>query len=177
MNFSVQHAEGRRSCWFYAVAARIQEINVTQIMRISVISVTLTLTCLQLLQATPGSSQGVKDTKLTLELQNESLEEALKKIESLTDFRFVYRNDEIRLINNLKLSKAERTLSETLQLILDSTDFTYREMKKNILIIPKAESSTEKKKELAPEHRITGKVVDDQNQALAGVTVLLKGTT
>jgi TonB-linked SusC/RagA family outer membrane protein len=178
MNFSVQNAERMCGHRLSAVHALIRHPIVRQIMRISVVSTVLMVTSLQLLLATtPGRGQGVNETKLTLELNRASLESALKKIENLTEFRFVYRTNEIREIKDISLDKAERTLSETLAMILEPTSFTYREMKKNILIVRKEESSLDNINATPVEHRVTGKVVDENSEPLAGVSIVLKGTT
>jgi hypothetical protein len=177
MNFSVQSAERIRSRCFRAIAAKMRKPIVKQIMRISVVSTILMVTSLHFLMATPGRGQGINDTKLTLELKNETLESALKKIEHLTDFRFVYRSNEIRGINDITLDKAERTLSETLMMILEPTSFTFREMKKNILIVRKEESSIDDAEGNPIEHKVSGKIIDDTGEPLAGVSIVLKGTT
>jgi TonB-dependent SusC/RagA subfamily outer membrane receptor len=160
-----------------ATVALIREPIVKQIMRVSIIFVVLLFTSLQLLLATPGIGQGANDTKLTLELKGESLSSALRKIESLTNFRFVYRNEEIREVNAISLPKAERTVSETLALILENTAFEFREMKKSILIVRKEVTNHDSAETIPVEHTVSGKVVDDTNTPLPGVSVVLKGTT
>ena len=177
MNFSVQYAERQCSCCISTVTTLIREPIVKQIMRISVIFLVLLITSLQLLLATPGRGQGAENTKLTLELKNESLTSALKKIESLTHFRFVYRNEEIGEIKNISLPRAERTVSETLSLILEKTHFTFREMKKNILIVRREDASIDPVKTTPVEHQVRGKVIDDKGDPLAGVSIVLKGTS
>jgi TonB-linked SusC/RagA family outer membrane protein len=177
MNFSVQDAESTPRLCFNAAVELVRQPIVKQIMRISVVFLALLFTTIQLLLATPGRGQGVNDTKVTLELKNESLESALKKIETLTEFRFVYRNDEISGIKDVTLDKAERTVSETLLAILEPTAFTFREMKKNILIVRKEIIGSGNPEAPAVEHKVTGKVLDDQNDGLAGVSIVLKGTT
>src|SRR5687768_7770159 len=141
MNFSVSHAEG----WpcFNPTAGPawlIKEPYIHQLMRISIVLLAIMLTSLQMLLATPGSGQGIESTAITLELKGESLESALKKIERLTSFRFVYRNKEIRKIDDLTLPAAKRTVSETLLLLLENTPFTFKEINNNVLIIPKEEA-------------------------------------
>ena len=177
MNFSVQNAERQSRIAVLTLTGLIREPIVKQIMRISVVFIALLFASLQLLLATPGHGQGANDTKIILELKDESLETALKKIESMTPFRFVYRNEEIRNIENISLSKAERTLSATLMEILENTSFTFREMKKNILIVRREESKAENSGVVPVEHIVSGKVVDDSGEALAGVSIVLKGTT
>lgn len=178
MNFSVSNAERRPGYGVLLPYRLMREPLVRQIMRISVVFLVLLFSTLQLLMATPGHGQGVNDVRLTLELRGESLATALRKIEKATPFRFVYRNDEIKSVDNLQLERADRTLSETLSLLLADTRFTYREMKNNILIVRKSDpGNLGDYVPDAPDHTIRGKVVDDTGEPLAGVSILLKGTT
>src|SRR5688500_8205545 len=85
----------------------------------------LLLGSLQVLWASPARGQSINETKLTLELHGETLETALKKIEKLTPFRFVYRSEEVRQFRNISLQKAERTVDETLALLLEDTYLTF----------------------------------------------------
>src|SRR5688500_11606346 len=57
----------------------------------------------QIIIAGPTDGPLANNTRLTLELNGESLESALKKIEKLTPFRFVYRSEEVNQVENLKL--------------------------------------------------------------------------
>ena len=178
MNFSVECAGRQGSSSIFATAALIREPLVKQIMRISVIFIALLFTSLQILMATPGHGQGADDTKLTLELKDESLQSAFRMIEEQTTFRFVYRNKDIRNFSNINLSREQRTVSQTLRLILEETPFTFREIKKNILIVPREEGSAAASHEVInAEHTISGTVLDDSGAPLPGVSILLKGTT
>lgn len=176
MNFSVSHAEGLPRHWLpQSVAWLIKEPFIRQLMRISIVFIAILLTSLQMLMATPGLGQGAETTEITLALNGESLETGLKKIEDLTEFRFVYRNEDIRDIDALHLDHAKRTVARTLLLMLDGTPFTYKEMNNNILIVRKTVSE---KRPVAVDHTVSGVVRDMSNgESLAGVSVILKGTT
>jgi TonB-linked SusC/RagA family outer membrane protein len=184
MNFSVSHAEGWR-CFnpTAGLAWLIKEPYIHQLMRISIVLLAIMLTSLQMLLATPGSGQGIESTAITLELKGESLESALKKIERLTPFRFVYRNKEIKKIDDLTLPAAKRTVSETLSLLLENTPFTFREINNNVLIIRNEEArlDIERSDEMAmsgaQEQTVSGRVTAEEGGSpLPGVNVLIKGT-
>lgn len=148
--------------------------NLKQIMRITVVFAILIFASLQILFATPGLGQ---NEIVTLELKDETLESALKKIEKQTSLRFVYRNEEVKDVKNLTLPKAERTVEETLSILLKNTSLTFKQMKKNILIVKIDESSLDVPASVTPDHTVEGKVTDDTGEALAGVSIVLKGTT
>lgn len=135
----------------------------------------------QVSKASSTDRQLVDETKLTLELNGESLESALKKIEQLTPFRFVYRIEEVNEVDNLRLEKAERTVDETLLLILKDTPLTFRQIKQNILIVRKTGQGSGQLpgegQSFLQERSVTGKVVSGEGTPLPGVSVLIKGTT
>ncbi len=175
MNFSLSHANGwpvfngrANPAWL------IQRQTIYQLMRISLVFLILSVFSLQVILATPASGQSAETTELTLALKGESLESALKKIEKLTPFRFVYRTGDISSISDLDLPQAKRKLSETLDILLAETPFTYRELKKNILIVRKdAETALVE----GDAHTVGGVVADEAGDPLPGVSVVLKGTT
>lgn len=153
---------------------KLSAANVTQIMRISVVFAVLIFASMQILYATPGLGQ---NEIITLELKDESLESALKKIEKQTSLRFVYRNDEVKNITNISLQKAQRTVEETLTIILQNTSLTFKQIKKSILIVKKDEARLEGQPSGALEHTVTGLVKDEFNEPLAGVSIILKGSS
>ena len=152
------------------------------LLRLSMVVLFL-LGSLQILWANPEGGETINETRLTLELHGVSLETALKKIEKLIPFRFVYRSEEVRQFRNISLRKADRTVEETLSLLLQDTYLTFRQMKNNILIVRRAESasaSTSGQVQVSydlQDRIVTGTVSSSQdNSALPGVSVILKGT-
>ena len=159
----------------------VNDSFIVQFMRIGVMTLVITLTALQLLIAADIKAQHMDSTQVTLGLNEESLEDALKKIEKLTPFRFVYRNNEIKNITRLNLPEGTRSLSQTLTLLLDKTSLTFREVHQNILIERLQKSGTASVQSpdmLTPQDfPVTGTVRDATNDTpLPGVSILVKGT-
>ncbi|SKC89626.1 SusC/RagA family TonB-linked outer membrane protein [Ohtaekwangia koreensis] len=182
MNFSVSHAEGR-PCFIHTanLAWLIHQPFIRQLMRISLLLMAFSLTCLTMLLATPGKGQGAETTQVTLELNDETLVSALKKIELKTPFRFVYRNKEIKSADHLSLPEGTRSVSETLDLLLANKSLTFRQINNNILIERKEDIAVQS--ELASEsgapiqQSVTGKATSaEDGSPLPGVSVLIKGT-
>lgn len=179
MNFSLPMSEGKgligsEKLPFIPPLA----LNFRQIMRIGVVLAALTMSSLQLLMATPSNGQSAK---VTLELNEESLESALKKIEKLTPYRFVYRKEEIGDVKGLTLSRAERTVAETLDLLLKDTPLTFKLIKKSILIVKRENAEANVSEEMLldskPPITVSGVVTtSDDGSALPGVSVFVKGT-
>lgn len=131
-----------------------------QIMRISLFVFVFSFTGLQLLFGLTLKSQDMKATPVTVGLNNESIQSALKKIEKQTDFRFFYRKSDIKELPILSLPPASRTVEETLNELFHQSDFTFRQLDQSILI-------ERKKADQAPERRISGKVLVENTKAVA----------
>lgn len=157
-------------------------IRIRRLQRCCMILLVLMALSIQALCSNNLNEQSVEDVRLILELRSESLERALKKIEKLTPFRFVYRSEEVQQVGNLSLEKAERTLDETLTLILRDTPLTFRQMKNNILIVRKntgASGPSFSDEDLAylQGREVTGRVTSESDGLpLPGVSVVIQGT-
>src|SRR5690349_10068365 len=72
-------------------------------MRVSFAFLIVLICSLQMLCAKGTHAQTLGEVNISLNLQNESLEDAFRKIEQLTPFRFAYKKDEINHIQHLDL--------------------------------------------------------------------------
>jgi|GEM_PF-112950 len=107
---------------------------IKQFMRISILTVTIILITLQMLLAFTGKGQDIAVEKITLGLQQQSLEHAIRQIEQQTTLRFFYRKAEIRPFNHMNLQAGRRTVERTLYELLQNTSFSFRQMGQNILL-------------------------------------------
>ncbi|HEY4334969.1 MAG TPA: TonB-dependent receptor [Puia sp.] len=135
---------------------------------------------IQLLFALPSSGQNMEKTQLTLGLKNESLTAAFKKIENRTEFLFAFQPGQVAAFKKLNIPSVSRSLSATLDLLLESTGLTFRQMGHNILIYKKA-ADTRPIREwnenvLMADTVIHGKVTNKAGEPLAGVSVVIRGT-
>jgi TonB-dependent SusC/RagA subfamily outer membrane receptor len=116
-------------------------------------------------------SKGYSQTKINVNFEQISLKKALKEIEKKSDYHFLY-NDDLLVKNDLPatLSTTDASLDEVMQTLLKGTNLGYTLGENNLVIL------FEKGKAVAPV-TITGKVADESNQPLPGVSILLKGTS
>jgi TonB-linked SusC/RagA family outer membrane protein len=153
-----------------------------RIMRYTSITLTVLLICCNMLLARVTSGQTIRDISIVMGVKNQSLKYAIKQIEKQTDFRFAYKNDQLKAYNNVTLPAGNRTVEETLKLLLGETDLMYKQRNNYILLVPKP---TQEVKDLnktevvaAPAEDITikGKITDKATgEALIGVSVRVKG--
>jgi TonB-linked SusC/RagA family outer membrane protein len=128
------------------------------------------LTMLFFLQLPFGSinakAQTVINKRITFGADGTMLKDAFQQIEKLSDVSISYNNSLLDDKRKVNVVKAERSLGETLDLLLKGTTCTYRAAgERNILIIAKTQD----------RGSIKGKVVDEQGQPLPGATVKIPG--
>jgi len=112
-------------------------------------------------------------TRLTLKMENASIEEVLKKIEDRSEFRFFY-NGIINVDQLVSVDFKDRTVADVLKDIFDGTYIQYKVMGRQIML-----SETESASEWATQQprAISGKVTDSSGAPLPGVTILIKNTS
>src|ERR1700733_10051493 len=81
-----------------------------------------------------AKAQDINTDKVTLGLKDESLENAIKKIEQQSAFRFFYREADVETVTHLNLNADTRTISQTLGILLQNTGLCFRQMDKHILL-------------------------------------------
>jgi len=106
--------------------------------------------------------------KVTLKLSNTGLKELVNEVEKQTQYKFLYRDDEVEdLLVNLDV--VNLPLDQVLGKCLEGSRFNYKILENNLIVITANES--------LQQQQIKGKVVDKSGAALPGVSVVVKGTT
>lgn len=155
------------------------------VMRVSSFLFMLIVLTANLLRGEDGLGQGLADKTISLELHNETLRNALNKIEELSGYRMAYVLQEVTGYNNINLEKGKRTVKKTLELILGNTHLAFKQDELTILIYNRGRRSVELVMSdsvdaytLAAnaDTTVRGRVTTAEGEALEGVTVLVKGT-
>ncbi|WP_245917096.1 TonB-dependent receptor [Mucilaginibacter yixingensis] len=115
-------------------------------------------------------AKGYSQSKVTLNLTAVDFKKVVGEIEKRTVYRFLYSKNKIP---TNKFANVNANNLEALSLVdelLVNTPYTYQKLENNlIVIIPKGETVADTK--------VTGTVLDENDQPLIGVTVTIKGTT
>ncbi|WPV00852.1 SusC/RagA family TonB-linked outer membrane protein [Mucilaginibacter sp. cycad4] len=113
-----------------------------------------------------AKAQTVINKRITFGADGTMLKDAFQQIEKLSDISISYNNSLLDDKRKVNIAKADRSLGETLDLLLKGTTCTYRAAgERNILIIAKTQD----------RGSIKGKVVDEQGQPLPGATIKIPG--
>ena len=122
----------------------------------------LMFSCLQL------SAASQNNTKISIDLENVSLEQVIWEIQKKTDFVFMYGTRDVEAVKHLTVKRDNSAVNDILQECLKDTDLKY-EISGNAVVIKR--SGAQDKGVV-----ITGKVTDKSEAPLPGVTVMLKGS-
>ncbi len=110
-----------------------------------------------------------QSTKLTMELRDVSVVEALLAIENQSEFYFVYNKDAIDLERTVSLKAKNLQIQELLDQLFEGTNVNYQVQDRHIIL------STLQLKQNG--RTVTGEITDATGAPLPGVTVVVKGTT
>lgn len=114
-------------------------------------------------------SQGVK---LDLKVKNASLENVMNTIRTQSEYSFFFDDAAVKKISNITLDLKGATIEEVLTTCLKGTGFGFRVLDKTIILF-REQTKDEKKK----TYMIEGKVLDENNRSMPGVTVILDSTS
>ena len=121
------------------------------------------LTSLQL------SANVFSQDRITLKIQSVELKKALVQIEKKSSYRFLYNDDILSSLKKVNINADNTLVTEVLDNILSGTELTYKELSNNLVVITR-------KNEDYRDMPISGKVVSDNGEAIAGASILVKGT-
>ncbi len=109
-------------------------------------------------------------TEITFELSDQPLKQGLDKLEKISGFRLSYILNQVTPYEHITVKKDARTIEATLNLLLEKTSLTYELRGSNILIFEKEKKQAQEDKTI----KVTGAVVDAEQQPLPGVNVVIK---
>jgi TonB-linked SusC/RagA family outer membrane protein len=161
--------------------------NLRFLMKVSTCILLTVLVSSQILVAKESKSQGLSEKFITLELQNETLANALAKIESLSGFRIGYLPRLIEKYKGIWLTKETRSVERVLELVLANTDLDFKEQKSTILIFRNKKkpvninagslNTTIDILNTVIEKTVTGTVKDAEGKPVPDVSVIVKQTS
>ncbi|MFT3738580.1 MAG: SusC/RagA family TonB-linked outer membrane protein [Breznakibacter sp.] len=139
----------------------------------------LTRRCALALSLTIASSQaigsGFGQNRLTLSLENVSLEEAIRDVKNNIGFGVLYKTEDVRSAGNVTMSVYNAKTEEVMDRLLAGTGLDYA-IRDEVIVIKKNDPSDNVQQDPV-SLIITGQVLDGANKPLPGVTVLIKGTS
>jgi len=125
-------------------------------------------------------------TKISLSLENVSLEKVFNEIESQTEFKFLYNYNDANFDKTISIKAKKEQVTTILEKLLKGTNVTFRVLGKQIVL---KKRPSEKEKTPAPFQKtsilriesqdiaISGTVVDETGLPLPGVNIIIEGSS
>lgn len=132
-------------------------------------TIILTITCMNIYAA--GFSQNI-----TLSEKNVALEKVLNQIEKQSGYTFFYNTNLVKKSIKVSVDVKDYSLEKTLDVCFKDLPIVYTIVQNTIVLKPKVQETSTQIAQADPI-KITGKVTDDLNLTLPGVTVRVKGTS
>ena len=135
------------------------------------------------IQANASYSQS---KRVTLDIENESIENILNEIESKSKFFFFYRTDEIDVSKIISIKVEKLSIKEILEMIFSDGTVSFNTIKKQIVLKklepPLPDKTAVQVNEVANNDKtqdriVTGQVVDEYDTPMLGVSVIIDGTS
>ncbi len=120
-------------------------------------------------------------TKISLNYQGISAENILDVIEQTTDFRFVYKLEDVNLQRKLSINIKEKSIRDVLSILFDGTDTDYK-IRRSQVMLKKGKPTKTKVVETAEvvvedlQQSVSGSVTNLNGEPLPGASVVEKGT-
>jgi len=147
------------------------------IMKITLLQVTISLSILGSVIAKDGKAQTILDTKITVAENNTSLKTVIKQLEKNYHINFVFSPAIINDAQIVNASFNETSLRTVLVQLFTPLDLTYEVSGDVIVISANRDEQLRKKADLdLAQLPVKGVVTDDKGLAAIGVTITIKGT-
>ncbi|MCX6174212.1 MAG: TonB-dependent receptor [Ignavibacteriales bacterium] len=125
---------------------------------------------------TPAEGQNLRDVKVSVNVVNVSLEEALQIIESKTNFKFIFFEEGLPLKEKATVIVDEESLYNLLEVFAKDYGLTFNRINDQI-VVRKNQGQTENLVSATESGTIKGKVTDAKTgEGLVGASVAIKGT-
>ena len=108
--------------------------------------------------------------RITVDLQNVPLSEAMSEIEEICGYTFFYDEEQVDLAERVSVKADRQSLEDALKTMLAPTGLSFEIRQKQIALFPASMERT-------AERLVTGTVCDINEEPLVGVAVMLEGTT
>ena len=111
-----------------------------------------------------------QNSRFSISVKNQKMREVLKEIEEQSQYRFFYSENLLKLDEKVTIELKDESIENLLNALFENEHLDY-EINPNKLIVLRPTDLPQS------EIAVSGKVVEENGEAIPGVTVLLKGTT
>jgi TonB-dependent starch-binding outer membrane protein SusC len=151
------------------------------IMRVTLIPIITVLAFSGVALATESLGQEALKRKISVQAEDQEMSGLLARIEEAADIRFIYSPEVIPVREKVTLKADNDALGDVLKKLLAPYRVAFEAVDNQIVLRKQEAAQTvrtpEQSFEASAARTITGKITDENNSPLPGVSVLIKGTT
>lgn len=136
-----------------------------------IMKITTFLLFLFLFQLYAGVSHS-QNTRLSLNMNNATVEEVINRIEKESEFKFVFTDKAVDISRKVNIRSSNGPLKDILEQLISDSELGYQVVDKLIVLSEKKASSQQEGKKV-----ISGTIVDVFGEAIIGANIVEKGTT
>ncbi|MCD7848970.1 MAG: carboxypeptidase-like regulatory domain-containing protein [Parabacteroides sp.] len=117
-----------------------------------------------------------QNTKLSLDVRNQSIKEVLYLIENQSDFRFIYESGKVNLDKKVSIRAKAQSVDAILKKIFDEIGVEYEITENNFVLIDPAGMADTRNEVLQQERKkLVGIVKDKNGEPVIGANIMVKG--
>lgn len=121
--------------------------------------------------------EGNRSQNITLDLKSATVLDVIHEIETTTDYRFLYRKDQLDTSRKMDIRAKNEKLERILQKVFGNSGISYKIEQKQIVLTPNDDmpsgSMGNTTNPVQEQHAVTG-IVSDELEPLPGVTIYIK---
>ncbi|HEA20942.1 MAG TPA: SusC/RagA family TonB-linked outer membrane protein [Pricia antarctica] len=120
-----------------------------------------------------------QNTKASVDLHNVTIERFIDEIESTTQFRFVYKVNDVDLKRKISISLKDEPIGKILDNVFNNRNISFSVLQNQIYLKKKKPKEKSRPAKTSPivQFSVSGTVVDVDGVPLPGASILEKGTT
>ena len=119
-----------------------------------------------------------QSTKVSLDINNKSVEQVLDEIESQSEFYFIFNQKQIDINRVVNIQAEERLITDVLPELFSGTNVNYAVIDRKILLTTDPlDNIVLNSLEELQQNVITGRIVDETGSPMPGVNIQVQGTT
>lgn len=131
---------------------------------------------LQFVSANETNGQSLKETQVSISVENASLEEIISLIENQTDFVFTAEGKMVGTDSRIDLKLKRSNLKTVLDKLAGEFEYNFKRINQNIYVWKGEKNVDPPTVEVVADVDISGKITDENGEGLPGASVIQKGT-